>query len=153
MAAMIVITGDASGDAVLVHEHAIANVRLYVKKGDCRVVVHECEHRASDEYEKRASLCRATASTRPPSDIPDDSSAPQSGTYYLYVALWFDKVFIKVSCSGHRETLRMAATAMPHHITLAYLPSRGNYLLSAMADSLNEVCEDWFGSEGAHMSS
>ena len=66
---------------------------------------------------------------------------PESGILYTYIALSFDKAYIKIIC-GTKGT-RMAVTRWDHHITLAYLPWRAEQQMRDMAKSMRRLLVAW----------
>ena len=139
------------GQDALVHERAFSNSRLYVKLEDCRVVVRWGGKDDSYYTEERLLAC-LPASAEGSAEVEGGQAEVEDiveggrrrATHYTYVALWFDKAYLRVFF-GHRKSI--AVTKWGHHITLAYLPLMSSVNMDLMARDMKCLLDDWIALE------
>ena len=154
----VIVQGLGSGEGVLIHEDAFANLRLRIDLDQCWIGVSSGTKGDEMYEEERLAACRISSpglrnKGESVSDeaqlLLDEEGAPHE--HYTYVALWFDQPsFSIMSRSASDPRSRIDVARWRHHITLAYLPTMTAAQRMDLEKKLNDVYNDWRDIEPNH---
>ena len=146
------ILGSNPGEAVLVHEKILADMRLFVPAQYLWISVREGV-KGDDFEEERLQACSiAENQCRNPMAEGHTSVRNQilakAATHYTYVALFLGAAQLKIIDKEDQKTVeRFATLRWNHHITLAYLPLMTTREMASMEEALNQLIHEWLITE------
>ena len=109
----------ATGRSVLVNEKSFSNVRLFVKAKDCRIRVMESWKGDDYDDERKTAYANSLSAQLSHRDKAPGFEPSTDGRKYMYVALWFDKVYLQIHTKEKGVVIVVTCWAITHLLVVA----------------------------------